>query len=48
MKLPDVAALRAQVKADQEALRGEYADHGDARRLLVSRCARVDDVLTRL
>ena len=48
MKLPDVAALRAQVKASQEALRGEYADHGDARRLLVSRCARVDDVLTRL
>ncbi len=48
MTPPDVAALRAQVKADQEALRREYSEHGEARRLLVSRCARVDDVLTRL
>ncbi|HMW78461.1 MAG TPA: nucleotidyltransferase domain-containing protein, partial [Rhodocyclaceae bacterium] len=48
MTPPDVTALRAQVKEDQVALRSEYAEHGDACRLLVSRCAKVDDVLTRL
>ncbi len=45
---PDVAALRAEVKAGQQALRDEYAEHGNGKRLLQSRCARVDDVLVRL
>ena len=44
----DIAALRAEVKADQAALRQRYAQTGDAGELLRQRCARVDATLRRL
>ncbi|KAB2920660.1 MAG: [protein-PII] uridylyltransferase, partial [Dechloromonas sp.] len=44
----DVAALRAEVKADQAALRQRYEETNDASELLRQRCARVDDILCRL
>lgn len=44
----DVAVLRAEVKADQAALRQRYAETNDAGELLRQRCARVDDILCRL
>jgi len=44
----NVAALRAEVKAQFETARADYATHGEAKRLLQWRCAQVDDVLRRL
>ncbi|PKO30302.1 MAG: [protein-PII] uridylyltransferase [Betaproteobacteria bacterium HGW-Betaproteobacteria-7] len=44
----DVAALRAEVKADQAALRQRYEETNDASELLRQRCARVDGILRRL
>ncbi|HRE15587.1 MAG TPA: [protein-PII] uridylyltransferase [Rhodocyclaceae bacterium] len=44
----DVAALRAEVKAQFATARADYAEHGEAKRLLQWRCAQVDDVLRRL
>ncbi len=44
----DVAALRAEVKTDQVALRQRYEQTRDAGDLLRGRCARVDAVLRRL
>ena len=44
----DVAALRAEVKADQVALRQRYEETNDAGELLRQRCARVDGILCRL
>jgi len=45
---PDIAALRARVKADQAALRRRFAETGSADDLLHGRCARVDAVLRQL
>ena len=44
----DLAALRGEVKAGQQALREAYALTNDALSLLHSRCRQVDDVLVRL
>ena len=44
----DLAALRSEVKAGQQALRESYALTNDALDLLRTRCRQVDDVLTRL
>ncbi|MDR0775073.1 MAG: [protein-PII] uridylyltransferase [Azonexus sp.] len=44
----DIAALRAEVKADQAALRQRYEETGDAGELLRQRCVRVDATLRRL
>ena len=44
----DLAALRAEVKAQFATARADYADHGEAKRLLQWRCAQVDGVLCRL
>ena len=44
----DLAALRSEVKAGQQALRESYALTNDAQDLLRTRCRQVDDVLTRL
>jgi len=44
----DLAALRSEVKAGQQALRESYALTNDAQDLLRTRCQQVDDVLTRL
>ncbi|HYO27389.1 MAG TPA: [protein-PII] uridylyltransferase, partial [Azonexus sp.] len=44
----DLAALRSEVKAGQQALRECYALTNDAQDLLRTRCQQVDDVLTRL
>jgi len=44
----DVAALRNEVKAGQEALCADYAQTGDATALLAKRSRLVDGVLTRL
>ncbi|MCL2345702.1 MAG: [protein-PII] uridylyltransferase [Desulfobulbus sp.] len=44
----DIAALRAEVKADQAALRQRYEQTGDAGEVLRGRCARVDALLRRL
>ena len=44
----DLAALRSEVKAGQQALRESYALTNDAQDLLRTRCLQVDDVLTRL
>ncbi|PKO86149.1 MAG: [protein-PII] uridylyltransferase [Betaproteobacteria bacterium HGW-Betaproteobacteria-12] len=44
----DVAALRAEVKADHTALRRRYVETNDASELLRQRCARVDAILRRL
>jgi [protein-PII] uridylyltransferase len=44
----DVAALKAEVRADQTALRQRYEETNDAGELLRQRCARVDDILCRL
>jgi len=44
----DVAALRNEVKAVQEALRKDYSRTNDAAALLANRCHMVDDVLARL
>jgi [protein-PII] uridylyltransferase len=44
----DVAALRAEVKADQAALRQRYEETNDASELLRQRCTRVDAILCRL
>ena len=44
----DVAALRAEVKADHAALRQRYEETNDASELLRQRCARVDIILRRL
>ena len=43
-----VAALRAEVKATQQALREEYERTGDAVTLLRARSAEVDSVLIKL
>lgn len=45
---PDVRSLRDEVKADRDALRADYEQHGDARRLLTRRCEQVDSILERL
>jgi [protein-PII] uridylyltransferase len=44
----DLAALRSEVKAGQQALRESYALTNDAQDLLRTRCRQVDDVLIRL
>jgi len=44
----DIAALRAEVKADQASLRQGYEKTGDAAELLRARSARVDATLRRL
>ena len=44
----DVAALRNEVKAGQQALRESYALTNDAPALLRNRCQQVDDILVRL
>ena len=44
----DVAALRAEVKANQLQLRQNYECNNDARALLRERCAQVDAVLQKL
>ncbi|HEX6735747.1 MAG TPA: [protein-PII] uridylyltransferase [Azonexus sp.] len=44
----DVAALRAEVKADHAALRQRYEETNDAGELLRQRCVRVDAILRRL
>lgn len=44
----DVAALRNEVKAVQEAMRKDYSRTNDAAALLANRCRMVDDVLARL
>jgi [protein-PII] uridylyltransferase len=44
----DLAALRSEVKAGQQALRESYALTNDAQNLLRTRCRQVDDVLIRL
>jgi len=44
----DVAALRNEVKAGQQALRESYALTSDAPALLRNRCRQVDDILVRL
>ncbi|MCL2524198.1 MAG: [protein-PII] uridylyltransferase [Betaproteobacteria bacterium] len=44
----DIAALRAEVKADQAALRQRYEETQDAGELLRQRSARVDGILRRL
>ncbi|HEX9194557.1 MAG TPA: [protein-PII] uridylyltransferase [Azonexus sp.] len=44
----DLAALRSEVKAGQQALRDSYALNNDAEGLLHARCRQVDDILTRL
>ena len=44
----DVAALRAEVKADQIALRQRYEETNNAGELLRQRCVRVDGILCRL
>ena len=44
----DVAALRAEVKANQQLLRQNYEQSHDARGLLRERCAQVDAVLEKL
>lgn len=44
----DIAALRAEVKAQFETARTDYAAHGEAKRLLQWRCTQVDAVLRRL
>jgi [protein-PII] uridylyltransferase len=48
VKVLDVAGLRDEVKVGREALRAEYEEHGDAMRLLQSRCQQVDGVLQKL
>jgi len=44
----DLAALRAEVKAQFATARADYAEHGEAKRLLQWRCSQVDGVLRRL
>jgi [protein-PII] uridylyltransferase len=44
----DLAALRSEVKAGQQAQRESYALTNDAEGLLRTRCRQVDDILTRL
>ena len=44
----DLAALRSEVKAGQQALRESYALTNDAQDLLRTRCRQVDGVLIRL
>jgi len=44
----DLAALRSEVRAGQQALREAYALTNDALAMLRSRCQQVDDVLIRL
>lgn len=43
-----IAALREAVKKGQQALKAEYLEHGDAQRLLSTRCRQVDNILTEL
>ena len=44
----DVRALRDEVRANQEALRSDYEQHGDAARLLRTRREQVDAILRKL